>query len=127
MHGEGHRPAWAEIDLEALQANVRAFRAAAAPATLCAVVKADAYGHGAVAVSRAAVAAGATCLAVATVAEGAELRAAGIDASIMVLSEPRPEDAAEVVALGLVPVVYTETGIDALARAAGPDIGRAHV
>jgi len=121
VRGEGRRPAWAEIDLEALRANVRAFRAAVAPATICAVVKADAYGHGAVPVSRAAVEAGASYLAVATVTEGAELRAGGIDATVMMLAQPEPEEAAAVAGLGFEPVVYTAEGIDALAAAgAGP-------
>ena len=83
-----------------------------------AVVKADAYGHGAVPVARAALEAGATWLAVALVEEGVALRDAGIAAPILVLSEvPR---GAERVALGaaLVPTVYSATGIDALADAA---------
>jgi alanine racemase len=112
------RPVWAEVDLDAVRANVRALRALVAPAALCAVVKADAYGHGAVAVSRAAIDAGAECLAVALVEEGVQLREAGIDAPILVLSEPVPAAAETVVAHRLTPVVYTPTGIDALAKAA---------
>jgi len=53
------RPAWAEIDLGALTANARALRELVAPALLCAVVKADGYGHGAVAAARAALRGGA--------------------------------------------------------------------
>ena len=60
----------------------------AAPAEVCAVVKADGYGHGAVPVARAALAAGAAWLAVALVEEGATLREAGIDAPV--LCSPRP-------------------------------------
>jgi alanine racemase len=111
------RPVWAEIDLDALRANVRALRALVAPALLCAVVKADGYGHGAVEVSRAAVEAGADYLAVALVEEGVELRAAGIDVPVLVLSEPVADAAETVVAYGLTPVVYTTSGIDALAKA----------
>jgi alanine racemase len=111
------RPVWAEIDLEAVRTNVRTLRALVAPAALCAVVKADGYGHGAVAVSRAAVEAGAACLAVALVEEGVQLREAGIDAPILVLSEPVPAAAETVVAHRLTPVVYTATGIDAIAKA----------
>jgi alanine racemase len=121
MHQPDHdafRPVWAEVDLEAVSANVRALRELVAPAAVCAVVKADGYGHGAVAVSRAAVEAGAACLAVALVEEGVQLRDAGIDAPILVLSEPVPAAAETVVAHGLTPVVYTATGIDALAKAA---------
>jgi alanine racemase len=112
------RPVWAEVSLDAVRANVRALRVLVAPATVCAVVKADGYGHGAVAVSRAAVEAGAACLAVALVEEGVQLREAGIDAPILVLSEPVPAAAETVVAHRLTPVVYTATGIDALAKAA---------
>lgn len=84
--------AWACVDLAAVAANVEALRALSAPAELCAVVKADGYGHGAVAVARAAVEAGATWLAVAQVGEAAKLRAAGLTVPILLLSEPRPDE-----------------------------------
>ena len=88
-------------------------------------MKADGYGHGAVAVSRAALEAGADCLAVALVEEGVQLREAGIDAPVLVLSEPVPAAAETVVAHRLTPVVYTVTGVDALAKAAIAHGGRA--
>jgi len=81
-------------------------------------VKADGYGHGAVAVSWAVLDAGASALGVALVEEGARLRAAGIDAPIMVLSEPVPDSADTVVQQQLTPVVYTGSAIEALAKAA---------
>ena len=112
-----YRPVWAEIDLGAVRANVRTLRAVVQPSSVLAVVKADAYGHGAVPVARAAIEAGAEQLGVALVEEGVELRDAGIDAPVLVLSEPVPEAAATVVAHGLTPVVYTTGGIDALAKA----------
>src|SRR3954463_11680440 len=112
-----YRPTWVEIDLGAIGHNVGALGALVAPAALMAVVKADAYGHGAVPVARAALDAGAAALGVALVAEGVELSDAGIDAPVLVLSEPRAEAAPEVVARWLTPVVYTEAGIDALAKA----------
>jgi alanine racemase len=112
-----YRPVWAEIDLDAVRANVRTLAGVASPAALMAVVKADGYGHGAVPVARAALDAGAQWLGVALVEEGAELRAAGIDAPVLVLSEPPPPAAPAVVALGLTPVAYTRPGIDALAKA----------
>ncbi|HWS45077.1 MAG TPA: alanine racemase [Acidimicrobiia bacterium] len=115
---DAYRPVWAEIDLEAVRANVRALRALVSPAAVCAVVKADAYGHGAVPVARAAIDGGAAALAVALVEEGVQLRDAGITAPIVVLSEPVPAAAESVVGHGLTPVVYTEAGIDALAKAA---------
>jgi alanine racemase len=73
------------IDLRALRRNVRRLREAAAPAVLWAVVKADAYGHGAADVARVALAEGAVGLCVATVAEGAELRALAPQARILVM------------------------------------------
>ena len=81
------RPARVDVDLSAIAHNVGELRRRAAPALLCAVVKADGYGHGAVEVSRAALAAGAHALAVALPVEGAELREAGIDAPVLMLSE----------------------------------------
>jgi len=97
--------------------NITALRGVAAPAAILAVVKADGYGHGAVPVARAALDAGATWLGVALVEEGVALREAGIDAPILVLSEPAPDAAATVVAHRLTPVVYTPGGIDTLAKA----------
>ncbi|MDO5617342.1 alanine racemase [Kocuria sp.] len=73
----------AVIDLAAIRHNVRHLKSLAAPAQLMAVVKADAYGHGAVPVARAAVEAGADFLGVAHVSEGLELRQAGITAPVV--------------------------------------------
>ncbi|HEV3452557.1 MAG TPA: alanine racemase [Acidimicrobiia bacterium] len=118
------RPTWGEVDLDAIRANARQLAALAAPAALLAVVKADGYGHGAVPTARAALDAGATWLGVALVEEGAALRAAGLEAPILVLSEPPPGAAAAVVRAGLTPVVYTEPAVEALAKAvaeAAPD------
>jgi len=85
---------WAEVDLGAIRHNVRTLKRHAGGARLMAVVKADAYGHGAVPVSRAALEAGADALAVVTVEEGAELRHAGIDAQILVFTDLLPDDLA---------------------------------
>jgi alanine racemase len=117
------RPVWGEVDLGAIRDNTRALAALAHPAVLLAVVKADGYGHGAVPVAQATLEAGASWLGVALVEEGTALRAAGIDAPILVLSEPAPAAAPTVVAQGLTPVVYTRNGIDALAKA-GAEAGR---
>ncbi|BAC72679.1 alanine racemase [Streptomyces avermitilis] len=73
----------AEIDLAALRANVRTLRAHAPAAALMAVVKSDAYGHGAIPCARAAVEAGATWLGTATPEEALALRAAGLPGRIM--------------------------------------------
>ena len=113
----GLRPAWVEVDLDAVRANTRALVEHAAPAALLAVVKADGYGHGAEQVARAALDAGASWLGVALVEEGMTLREQGIDARILVLSEPPPAAAGAVVAHGLTPTVYTAGGIEALAKA----------
>ena len=113
------RPAWAEVDLAAVHHNASVLAALASPAELCAVVKAGGYGHGAVEVARAALAGGATWLAVALVEEGRDLRAAGIAAPILVLSEPPPAAMAEVVASSLTPTIYTRAGLAAVSDHAG--------
>ena len=82
---------WAEIDLGAIRHNVRALKGRAPGSRLMAVVKADAYGHGAVPVARAALEAGADALAVVTAEEGAELRGAGITAPILVFTDLAPD------------------------------------
>ncbi|MGH9038700.1 MAG: alanine racemase [Acidimicrobiia bacterium] len=121
--GPHYRPAWAEVDLDAVRHNTAVLTELAAPAHLMAVVKADGYGHGAVAVALAALESGATWLGVALVEEGIELREAGIEVPILLLSEPPPGAADVVVASELTPVVYTRRFIDALAKAAA-DAGR---
>lgn len=110
--------AWADVDLGAIAHNVGVLRERAAPAELCAVVKANGYGHGAVEVARAAVAAGATRLAVAQVAEGLALREAGLAVPIWVLSEPDPAEMATAGEAGLEPAVYSPAAIDAASAAA---------
>jgi alanine racemase len=112
------RPCWAEIDLDALAANVRIMKARAAPARLYAVVKANAYGHGAVACGRAALGAGADGLAVVCVDEGEELRRAGVTAPILVVGHTPAADAERVVALGLMPAVGAPELAEALSRVA---------
>jgi alanine racemase len=119
----GLRPAWIEVDLDAIAANVRALTAEVAPARLLAVVKADAYGHGAVPVARAAVEAGAAWLGVALVEEALELRAAGIPAPLLVLSEPHPAAADACVANGVAVTICTRAGVRAFG-AAGRRAGR---
>ena len=74
---------WAEIDLDALEHNVRTLRARAPKSDLMAVVKADAYGHGLLPVARAAVRAGASWLGVAQFAEAFALRDAGITTRLL--------------------------------------------
>lgn len=111
------RPTEATVDLAAIGRNIERLVAHVAPADVCAVVKADAYGHGAVAAGRVALSAGASQLAVALVEEGIELRAAGIEGPILVLSEPRPNEMVEVVEHRLTPSIYTGSGLAAVAAA----------
>ncbi|WP_119069089.1 alanine racemase [Rubrobacter indicoceani] len=82
---------WADVDLSALRHNIRALRRRANGSQMMAVVKADAYGHGASEVARAAVEAGAESLAVVTVEEGAELRESGAGTPILVFTDLHPE------------------------------------
>jgi alanine racemase len=78
--------AWVEIDLEALAHNVRQIKRVIAPTTkIMGIIKADAYGHGAIAVARTLLRQGVTDLGVATISEGVELRKGGIKANILVL------------------------------------------
>ncbi|MHB8437764.1 MAG: alanine racemase [Acidimicrobiales bacterium] len=116
-HRTRHRPVWAEIDLDAVAHNVALLSAAVAPARLCAVVKADGYGHGSVDVSRAALEAGASWLAVALVEEGLVLRAAGIEAPVLLLSEPPVAAMDAVVAHDLTPTLYSAAAVDVLDQA----------
>jgi len=85
------RPAWAEISASAIAHNVRALKSVIGDASLCAVVKANGYGHGAPLAARAAVEGGAESLAVAIVDEGIELRGAGVSTPILLLAEIPPE------------------------------------
>jgi alanine racemase len=108
--------AWAEIDLAAVRHNVRALRATAAPARVCAVVKANGYGHGAAVVGAAALEAGADWLGVAQVDEAVALRSAGIEAPILVLSEPRLDEVDTAIASGVRLTVYTSACVAAIAK-----------
>jgi alanine racemase len=99
--------AWVEIDLSALKHNVRQIKSLLAPNTaIMAVVKADAYGHGAIEIARTLVAEGVQWLAVATVTEGIELRAAGILAPILILGAVNSDmQVREIVKWGLQPTI----------------------
>jgi len=112
------RPLWAEVDLDALAHNVRVLKARAQGAQLWAVVKANAYGHGAVGVARAALEAGADGLCVVCLEEAEELREAGIGAPILVLGPSEPAQARRIVELGVIPTVASRELALALADAA---------
>jgi alanine racemase len=115
MPTESGRWAWVEIDLDALAHNVAEVLQRAKPAELWAVVKADAYGHGAVWVAETALAAGAQGLCVALVSEAEHLRAAGITAPILLLSQQPPEVIGRILAAGAIATVDTVDFVDALA------------
>jgi len=112
------RGAWVEVDLGVIAANVGVLAETVAPAALWVVVKADGYGHGAAAVSRAALEAGAEGLCVAFVQEGAALRQSGILAPILVLSEQPEAQLDELVRWHLTATAYTPEYLDALAKEA---------
>ncbi|NNF57546.1 MAG: alanine racemase [Rhodothermaceae bacterium] len=84
-------PLRAEVDLEALRHNVRVLQGRAGAAELIAAIKADAYGHGVIPITRVLVEEGVPRFAVANVPEGVELREAGIEAPVHVLGAPLPE------------------------------------
>lgn len=111
----GGRWAWAEIDLDALDNNIRMLRERVAPAAVWACVKADGYGHSARAVAAQSLRSGAAGLCVALTQEGVELRDAGIEAPILVLSEQPPEQSGDLVANRLTPTVYSAAAAGALA------------
>jgi alanine racemase len=100
--------ALARVDVGAIERNCARLVAAVAPARLCAVVKADGYGHGAVPAARAARAGGAAWLAVATAGEAAELRAAGIDGPLLVMGALSDSELAVAVAAGADVVAWRE-------------------
>jgi alanine racemase len=114
------RPVWAEVSLEAIVHNMRQFRRLYPDKLLMAVVKADAYGHGAVPVAKAALEAGADWLGVAFVEEALELRQAGVKAPILVLGTTREEEAIEAaVRHELALTVYEEANLLQMASCAG--------
>ena len=110
---------WAEIDLEAIRQNVRSFkRHVGAAVQIYAVVKANAYGHGAVPVAKAALEAGAARLAVHRLTEGIELRQAGLTAPILVMGYTPPAGAQTMVEWDLTPSCITTEFAQALSTQA---------
>jgi alanine racemase len=112
------RPTFAEIDLAALRANYRALSAYTNGASIMAVVKADAYGHGAVEITRALCREGCTHFGVATVEEARELRAAGVSERIYLLAGYFAEQVSEIVALEVTPAIFDLSLIEPLECAA---------
>ena len=128
LMGGNQRPSWVEIDLDALAHNVAGIKTLIGPnVTLFAVVKADAYGHGAVAVARTALQNGAEVLAVANLSEAMALRQAGISAPILILSAVPPADIHEALRHELTVTLYDLEQAQSFDRAARDAGGRLRV
>jgi len=121
-----HR-AWIEVDHGAIRGNLAAIRRMAPEIEVIGVVKANAYGHGDVAVARTLLTEGVKHLAVATVDEGLRLRGAGIQAPMLVLWGIGEAEAAVVADAGLEPIVYDDRSIDLLESAARDHAIRVHL
>jgi len=110
---------WAEIDLDAIALNAAGLKArAGGQAELMVTVKANAYGHGAVEVARAALEGGATRLAVHRTLEGVQLRQAGITAPILIMGYTLPAESERIVRWNLTPTVNSKPQAEALSAAA---------
>jgi len=102
------RPTWAEIDIDSLKSNFLLVRKIVGKDVgVISIVKADAYGHGAVSVSRALIESGSDMLGVATVEEALELRESGIKAPIILLGGVQPDEAERVVKNDLIPSLFS--------------------
>ncbi|HWC17067.1 MAG TPA: alanine racemase [Terriglobales bacterium] len=113
------RPTWAEVSLSALTHNFKILRDFVAPhATICAVVKCDAYGHGAVECARALESAGAEWFGVTCSDEGIELRRAGIAERILLMSGMWRGEAEAIIEHNLTPAVWNAEQIEELNTAA---------
>jgi len=120
--------ALARVNLAAIERNTRAMCARLGAGTrLCAVVKADAYGHGAVPVARAVLTGGAAMLAVATAHEAAELRSAGIGAPILVMGAVSSDELPDALAAGAELVAWDERFVANVLAAADSAPVRIHV
>lgn len=112
------RPTWAEISLSKLQRNYLKVRELAAPRKVMAVIKADAYGHGAVTVAKCLALCGVDWFGVATVEEALELRAASILQPILLLGGLYMSDPADLVEHNLTPSVSSTARLDTYAHCA---------
>lgn len=121
---ESHHPATAWVDLDRIRDNFKALRTHAGARAVIPVLKANAYGHGALEVARALDSLGVTMFAVAYVDEGIALRHGGIETPILVLAGFAPEQLDSLLGFRLTPVVSTREQVMALA-ALPPDEGRA--
>ncbi|HEY7720279.1 MAG TPA: alanine racemase [Pedococcus sp.] len=111
-------PACAQVDLSAIRGNVAALKERAGSAEVMAVVKADAYGHGLLPSTRAALAGGATWLGVAQLPEAVELRKAGVEVPVLSWLHVPGQDFTEAVRLGIDLSVSSQWALDAIATTA---------
>ncbi|WDL95370.1 alanine racemase [Alicyclobacillus sp. ALC3] len=112
-----YRGTWAEVDLDAITFNVKSVKQHVGPRVeVMAVVKANGYGHGAVPVAKAAIAAGATWLGVATLGEALELRQSGITVPVLVLGYVSPDAANVAMAQNITLTVASVAHAEGLAR-----------
>jgi alanine racemase len=119
------RPTWAEVSLTALRQNFRTIvKHAGAGVTVCAVVKADAYGHGAVECARALQEEGAKWMGVTSLDEAIPLREAGIESSILLMTGFWRGEESEIVRLRLTPTVWEPWHIESLDAAAASGVTR---
>jgi len=112
------RPTWAEISLPKLRRNFEYVRRAAGPRRVMVVVKADAYGHGAVTVAKTLAEAGADWFGVATVEEALELRAAGVVQPILLLGGLYMSDPTHLIEYGLTPTLSSTARLDTYSECA---------
>ncbi len=118
MGSETLRPSWADIDLAALAHNLALVRRLAGRRRLIASVKANAYGHDAVAVAREFARLGVDVLWTGSIDEALAIRAAGIDARILLFGGYLPDDIPALLRHGLTPTVYDRAGAQAVSAAA---------
>jgi alanine racemase len=123
------RPTWAEINLDSIHSNFLKIKERVAPARILAVVKSDAYGHGAAVIAKELEESGAAILGTATVSEAIQLRNAGIRGPILVLSGMVPGQLPLLEEFDFIPAVYNSemvTVLNEYARASGHRV-RAHL
>lgn len=113
------RPTWVEIDLHSIKSNIDTVKTIIGEeVSVLAIVKADAYGHGAVSVSKTLIESGVKYLGVATLEEGMELRESGINHPIIILGGIQKDELDEVIRHGIVPTIYDLEILKELSNAA---------
>ena len=110
---------WAEVDLAALKNNIRNIKSHVGKNTkVMAIVKADAYGHGAIPASKALISGGADCLGVAFIDEAEQIRSAGITCPILLLGYTAEEDIKRAVELDITPTVFGVSAAEKISKEA---------